>query len=391
MSLFKNPVRATTTSLAAMLAVVGLLLAAGSPPAAAAGAGDMGQLEITVADIGKDVNHGFLVNLTDQHPELDITQVASTVQGDDVVFTMTLRGTAEADNASVFYRWTVALSDPDESGLSFEDIVVEFSNGSATYQQNGDPVNITVVSASSHGISVSFPFSLVEDFAGVWRLGGAAQWSGDGIWMDTASLVVGNGAFLYDSDASGDVSPYSSPTATISSVTVLGEGSHFRVVVEGTTSGTVSSVQVALGDHTEFGGMGTWQWHGWWVEENQSHFDANATLQKKGGSWASWNFTWDFDPAVYSTGLVDMTKIEARAYGTDGSWGHGNASCACGTATGPIPSEGGNGDGNNTGGDTNGTGQGSSFVPAFGAPAALGAAGVAVLLVAVVSARSRRR
>jgi hypothetical protein len=347
--------------------------------ATAAGEQDLAQVEFVLPDVGSDVNEGFTVNRSALHPEVDIVEVSSTVEGDDVVFSMGLRGDVVADNDSYEYSWDVCLDAVDWSTpLSCPDIRVVFTNGSATLEESGAPVDITVVASTGRALKVSAPLALFANFTSHWQLAGNTLLTDGGFWTDTATLSVGNGELL-PGDVSADASPYGAPTVAISSVEVLGEGNHYRVVVEGTTAGPVAHLLVGLGDRMEASGITIWSWSGWWMEQGASEMDSSATLEKVAGSWASWRFTYDYDPLAYTSGIVDSATVEVRALAADGSWGHADRVCACGTPTGPIPPA--------DGGDNGGGSEGGAFIPGSGAAMVAVAVAVAAALVALGTRR----
>ncbi|HEX9710058.1 MAG TPA: hypothetical protein VGB42_08860 [Candidatus Thermoplasmatota archaeon] len=360
------------------IAAVLSLLALTSPPASAAQ--DLSKIEFTLPDFGEDVNEGLSINRSALHPEIDIVEVSSSVEESHVVFSMRLRGAVVADNESYEYSWGVCLEVVDwNTPLPCSDVRVLFTNGNATLEESGAPADITVVASSGTTLRVAAPLALFANFTTGWQLEGNTLLTEGGFWTDTAALAVGNGE-LIPGDVSAEVSAYATPTASISSAEVRGGGDHYRLTVEGTTAGPVEHLLVGLGERAEAGGFELWSWAGWWVEQGAAEMDTNVTLQQVGGGWASWRFTYDYDPVAYTSGIVENATIEVRAVAADGSWGHDSQACACGNSTGPIPA-----DGTPDGGGGGGTEPGG-FLPGFE-----GAAAVAVMVTASVLMAARRR
>lgn len=366
-----------------VIAVGSLLLSVAGPASASQ---DTAKIAYRLLDYAKDVNHGFTINRTDQHAEVDLIEVASALDGSNVRFSMKVRGAIVADNDSYEYSWRVCFEVVDYArpeGCS--DVVVKFSNGTATFRESGDPVDVAVVSSAGSALTVTAPLALFANFTEGWELTAEAEYDLEGYWFDNADLDVGGGALL-PQDISGDGTPFTSPAVAITSVLVQGSGTPFRVTVVGTTSGGVDELRVAIGDKTSFGGFTTWSWRGWWREENKSAGDSNASLEKVGGSWFQWKFTLDYDPSSYSLGIISETKIEVRAVGSDGSWGHKNQTCACGTSSGPIPPDNTGGNGNNQNNTTTPPPPSKGFLPGFEVAAAASGLGLA----AAVAVRRRK-
>jgi len=305
---------------------VGMLCLAGTVVSLAATASatqDLAEIETSMFDFREDVSEGVLSAPTPLHPELDIVEAASHVSGSDVEFKLRVRGTLDAHNSSVTYKWYVyydAPWTPHTSPLVAFNIEIDYSNGSAklvdygTGNYSAPKYNITVVEAAGSTLRVSAPLSRFWNFTNVWLLEGWAEiWDFTGgsfsHWVDEVTWDISG-----KEDRSADPTAFASPTVNITSWAIEGHFPVFNLTVRGRTAGATADLLVAFGGaHNSTNQGQLWDWFGWWREENWSHRDPKASLEKLNGSWAEWKFVLNYDLGGYGYVSDGFSKVEVRA------------------------------------------------------------------------------
>ena len=258
------------------------------------------------------------------HANYDVLEWKSCMDGSNIVLGVRVGGTIIND--SVKSNYTFVLVGP-------ETLHVSFSNHSAGYKD----VNFHWTNANNttegSWLTIWVPNAQYGGRTGGWDLEIEAtentDMTGSDELVDWGTLDTSE-EYTDSEDISLEHTPFSSPTVAITAVNVSQNGAKWRVVAEGTTSGSVAELRVAMGVRLTSFGSSSWLYSDYWVEQTMSGGDVNVALEKVNGSWAQWKFTRDYTEDEIKGILGDLftlheAKLEVRAIAESGQWGHASS------------------------------------------------------------------
>jgi hypothetical protein len=257
------------------------------------------------------------------HPNYDVLETRSCMDGANIVLGARVGGTIVTDAAKANY--TFVLVGP-------ETLHVSFSNHSAGYKDVNFHWTNAVNTTEGSWLTIWVPNAQYGSRTSGWDLEIEAtentDLTGSDELIDWDTLDTSE-EYTDSEDISLETSPFSSPTAAVTKVNVTQTGSTYRVVAEGTTTGAVAELRVTMGVRLTGLGGSTWEYSDYYVEQTMAGGDITVALEKVNGSWAQWKFTRDYTAEGLKGILGNLLtihegKIEVRVIAEDGKWGHGS-------------------------------------------------------------------
>lgn len=315
------------TLLALLLAGFGLLLlflglasSAGASCPAAVGGG--------LLDYSADVIDKTSGRQAPDLADVDILEVRSCLEAVDIVVELRVRGSVVSTDSH--YSYAGAISDEGQLPL-----ILRFSNGTAEAYEVGNPTkrNASAELVPSF-IRIRTPAANFVDYTPPWNVTGEAGISEDGHlvnrWSDSADLKAQRSP-VCDEDITFHPTPFDSPTVSVTSVHISELSGVFELNAKGTAKGDVSALRVSMGVTLTFMGTTALCFSPFGSTEVAPHDSTTISLTNLSAPSHEWEYSRTYTEAdlqvLYgSLATVGPAKLEVRALGSDGSWGHANSS-----------------------------------------------------------------
>jgi hypothetical protein len=282
------------------------------------------------------------------HGDYDIVEMRSCRDGPDIVLGLRVAGSIDVDREGAFYGLILYGSEASHAESFF------LANGSAFYRNSAGETVFVANETSGAWLTLRAPAADLPGTSNGWSLKASAGIDldlDDSVEYKDWSEASPDFEFAPDGDIAAAATPYGAPTISISSLEVATTGSQYTLTVQGTATGSVGEVRVSMGlyEVEATTNAGHWKFSDYWFEQSLPEGDPAVLLAGVGSSWAEWTFTRTYDKGdllglfEHCGARAGELKVEARAIGDDGSWGHVNRSFEPPTMTLGCPGSKGGG------------------------------------------------